>query len=180
MRDSLRRIDLFLTMVSSTTACSLCVLAIIASCTGIRTTKQPIPQNFILQGIVYNENGAAPSCRMSCLSVSGLLKDGEPDLRTGHYKLSLSADQANALHRFRFIRDNGDTSYIAFDQQQLRDSIINLDFRLTTMPRNYVVVTSSAVHQPSADVTDTIWLDLNGKRVSKAVSDSLWRNIPHK
>lgn len=153
----------------------------ITSCyVGTKTNKPTIPTNIVLQGSITSMNGGVPSCRMSCFSGSGLLKHGEPDPRTGRYRLSLTIDQAYTLDKFRFITDNGDTSFASFDKELLRDSIIDLDFRLATKRRNYVVVTSSSVHQPHADVIDTIWLDLNGKRVTRSVSDSLWKEIPHR
>lgn len=181
LRGSLRHIDPFCAMTKTPIAWITTIAVFVTSCyVGGKTNKPTIPKSIVLQGSVMSENGGVPSCRMSCLSATGLLKHGEPDARTGRYRLSLTMDEASILDKFRFITDNGDTSFVSFNKELLRDSIIDLDFRLATKRRNYVVVTSSSVHQPHADVIDTIWLDLNGKRVPRYVSDSLWKDIPHK
>lgn len=181
LKGSLRQTDQLFAMTKTPIAWASAIVLFTTSCyLEVKTHRAKTPSSFVLQGSVLSNNGGVASCRMSCLSASGLLKHGEPDPRTGRYRLSLTVDQANILDKFRFITDNGDTSFVSFDKELLCDSIIDLDFRLATKRRNYVVVTSSSVHQPHADVFDTIWLDLNGKRVPRSVSDSLWKDIPHK
>lgn len=141
--------------------------------------KHISPKEYHFSGTIYKEYGGARYSKMQCRSDSGLIKHGLPDLNNGSYHLSLSAQEANALLLFRIIDGDGDATDFEFDRQRLKDSIITIDFHLKTIPRNYRVEVTSTEHPPTVKY-DTIWVDLNGKRVSKVLGDSLWRDIPHK
>ena len=161
--------------------CGLLIATLLWGCFGTATTTRHwAHQNYRLHGTIFDVHGGALNCRLACLSDHGLIMHGAPDPRTGQYSITLSSEQTQALHRLRIVDALGDTSHFQFDHELLRDSIIHMDMMLKYIPRNYIVLIQSSAHEPYSGVIDTIWLDLNGKRVSKAISDSLWRDIPHR
>jgi len=134
------------------------------------------PQYYTITGTIYDENGGASNCKMECYSDSGLIKYGFPDLRHGKYTIALGAKQAKQLSRFHIISWDGMLTEFAFDHRLLKDSIIIMDFKLRTLPKPYKVHMAVTDHPPSRTY-DTLWLDLNGRRVTKAYSDSVWRRV---
>jgi len=130
-------------------------------------------EHFTFRGTLYIGTGRAPYCYLECLSDSGLIKFVQPQLLSGEYEFELSAAEANNFSRFRVTSQGLDTIIADFDQRLLKDSVIITDFVMKETSKPYRV----RVHMSSNSRTtyDTIWLDLKGNRVTKAVSDSLWR-----
>lgn len=137
------------------------------------------PLNYVLSGMIHHEPNMACKCQMECRSATAIIKNGYPDPAYGNFTISLTAAQAEELRTFHIFDSDGVLNEFEFDRRLLKDSVIPIDFHLKVLPRNYRVLAGIISH---SDVTtsDTIWEDLNGYRVSKAVSDSLWRDIPHK
>jgi len=137
------------------------------------------PEVYTISGIIYKAYGGARNCKMQCLSDLGLIKYVFPDLNSGAYSVSLSASEANALRRFKVVDADGDATTFVFDRHLFKDTSITIDLALKTIPRNYEIIVTSTEH-PSNVTYDTIWKDLKGRRITKVLSDSLWRGIPHK
>ena len=132
------------------------------------------PQHYTFSGTLYLNNRRAGYCNFECLSDSGRIQFVQPDFFSGEYNFELSATQARKLQRFRITAQGLDTLIADFDQLLLKDSIIITNFAMKETPMPYLVKIMVALHTGKA-TNDTTWLDLKGNRVSKAVSDSLWR-----
>lgn len=135
------------------------------------------PLHYTIAGTIYDEYGGASNSRMGCYSFSRLMKYVQPDLKHGNYTIALTPTQATELRHFQIISWDDVTTEFAFDRRLLKDSIITLDFKLRTLPKPYKVHMAVTEHPPSRSY-DTLWLDLKGRRVTKAYSDSVWRRVP--
>lgn len=143
-----------------------------------RTVQRTLTRSYTISGGIYN-HGGVPYCRMRCWSDLRIMKFVHPDERTGKYSIDLTHVEAEALRRFQIIDSGQDTSFFEFDRNLLVDSIISIDFRLRTLLRQYYIE-RALTDPPRINLSDTIWIDPQGKPVSKPASDSLWRDIPHR
>mgnify|MGYP000918123931 CR=1 FL=1 len=171
--------------MSSNSMCVRCALVlascmILAMCTiGEKHVKHATPRNYVISGLIHHEPGMWCKCRIELRSDTALIKNGDPDPTHGSFTLALTLAQAQELRKFHIFDSDGALNEFYFDRDLLKDSLIAIDFQLKVLPRNYRVIMGVASHS-SVVTYDTVWTDLNGYPVSKVVSDSLWRDIPHK
>lgn len=140
-------------------------------------TDRP-PERYIFFGRISNESGSVANSQLACYSDTGVVKQAYPDPDLGTYRLELTFEEARRVRNFQVVSWDGIVTEMEFDERCLRDSLINLDFQLRTLPKSYEVLMTTTPHTGGPTKYDTIWLDLSRRRTTKAHSDSVWRRVP--
>lgn len=155
------------------------LLVLLVGCSGgLGLTHQVLHMNYTISGQIYKEYGSARYTRLACFSDSGLIGHAQTDLENGAYRIELSAIEAQQLRYFRITDGESTVTEFRFDRHHLKDSIICINFYLRTLPKQFEVKMSVVSHGEPSVLYDTLWLDLNGRHVDKAFSDSVWRRVP--
>lgn len=150
----------------------------VVGCSGsVGLQRLAFHHDYTITGTICKEYGGARYTKMACYSDTELIKYGEPDLDHGNYRMTLTLPDAERLRRFHIIDAGGMVTEFDFDRRLLKDSIINIDFNLRTLPKPYKVKMAITSH-PNSRSYDTLWLDLDGRTVTRAYSDSVWRRVP--
>lgn len=139
----------------------------------------PISKYVTFKGVVRDAQGDGFYAVIRCFSDSSLLSGAVSDVQNGTFSFNLPRSLASIMDRFEVSSIGFHTLSQPFDKMLLSDSTITLEFVLTLSPVRYTLVTGTISHIGHS-TSDTIWLDPAGNRVTKEVSDSLWRDIPHK
>jgi|GEM_PF-1843263 hypothetical protein len=143
----------------------------------ISRTDRP-PERYMFLGKISNESGSAANSQLACYSDTGVVKRAYPDPDLGTYRLELTFAEARRVRSFQVVSWDGIVTEFEFDERYLRDSLINLDFQLRTLPKPYEVLMTTTPHTGGPTQYDTIWLDLSRRRTTKTNSDSVWRRVP--
>lgn len=132
---------------------------------------------FYFNGSVRDPNGPVGFINIELLSDSGRIKGTTTDPLTGDFSFSLTRTELPKLDSLRIAVLGYDTLLDVFNNDRIKDSLTILNYTLIPLPVKFRMIIGSNAHN-SKITRDTTWLDREGRGVTKAQSDSIWRNEP--